>query len=85
MNTVKVSKNDVATHIYSSTKPSEVVEGTNQIFIRGKVERFYLLGVSLSKLLGLNDCHNFIQQLRNLLEEYEVLVVLQANQIKHAL
>ena len=46
--------------------------------MKQKIERYYHLGCSLSKVLGLNDCHNFIQYLANLLEEYEIWVVIQA-------
>ena len=53
--------------------------------MKQKIERYYHLGCSLSKVLGLNDCQNFIQHLRNLLEEYEVWIVLQAQQAQASL
>lgn len=47
-----------------------------------KIERYYNLGVSLSKCLGLFECVNFVQYLLNLLEEYEHFVVTQNNALK---
>ena len=49
----------------------------NQTFMKQKIERYYNLGVSLSKCLGLFDCVNFVQYLLNLLEEYELYIVMQ--------
>jgi hypothetical protein len=48
----------------------------NQLYMKLKIERYYSLGVSLSKCLGLFDCVNFVQYLLNLLEEYEVYIVM---------
>jgi hypothetical protein len=45
--------------------------------MKQKIERYYNLGVSLSKCLGLFDCVNFVQYLLNLLEEYELYIVMQ--------
>lgn len=42
-----------------------------------KIERYYNLGVSLAKCLGMFDCVNLVQYLRNLLEEYEVYITIQ--------
>jgi len=58
---------------------------TNEFYLKQKIERYYHLGCSLSKVLGLNDCHNFIQQLRNLLEEYEIWIVMQYHQLQTSL
>ena len=45
--------------------------------MKQKIERYYNLGVSLAKCLGLFDCINFVQYLLNLLEEYELYIVMQ--------
>jgi len=42
-----------------------------------KIERYYNLGVSLAKCLGFFECINFVQYLLNLMEEYEVFVMVQ--------
>ena len=49
----------------------------NSVYMKLKIERYYNLGVSLSKCLGLFDCVNFIQYLLNLMEEYEVYIIMQ--------
>lgn len=54
---------------------------TNELYMRHKIERYYNLGVSLSRVLGLFDCVNLIQYLLNLLEEYEVFITVQGNQM----
>jgi hypothetical protein len=50
---------------------------SHKVYMKLKIERYYNLGVSLSRCLGLFDCVNFVQYLLNLLEEYEVYIVLQ--------
>ena len=32
----------------------------NEVFIKEKIERYYYLGCSLSKVIGFHDCHNFL-------------------------
>ena len=54
---------------------------TNEVYMRQKVERYYNLGVSLSRVLGLFDSINLVQYLLNLLEEYEVYITIQGNQM----
>ena len=57
--------------------PSSRAADGNQIYMKLKIERYYNLGASLAKCLGLFDCVNFVQYLFNLLEEYEVFLILQ--------
>jgi hypothetical protein len=55
MNVVRVCKDDVKKWILVSS------EGEAHLaFIQAKIERYYCLAASLSKLLGLVDCHNFV-------------------------
>ena len=49
--------------------------------MKAKIERYYNLGVSLSRVLGLHDCVNVVHYLLNLLEEYEVYIHMQNNQV----
>ena len=51
--------------------------------MKAKIERYYNLGVSLSRLLGLHDCVNVVHYLLNLLEEYEVYIHMQNNQVQY--
>ena len=44
--------------------------------MRLKIERYYNLGASLAKCLGFFDCVNLVQYLMNLMEEYEVYIML---------
>jgi hypothetical protein len=52
---------------------------TNEMFMKQKIERYFNLGVSLSRVLGMFDCVNLVQYLLNLLEEYEVYITIQGN------
>lgn len=54
---------------------------TNELYMKYKIEWYFNLGVSLSRVLGLFDSVNLIQYLLNLLEEYEVFITVQGNQM----
>ena len=63
------SRGSIATNSYQNIEK-------NLFYMKQKIERYYNLGVSLSQVLGIFDCANYVQYLLNLLEEYEVYLVL---------
>lgn len=63
--------------VRSGPEATNRAKESNQVFMKCKIERYYNLGASLAKCLGLFDCVNFVQYLLNLLEEYEVYIILQ--------
>ena len=95
MNFIKINqehiKQLIMTSVVSHSRATPVNLGpgdqnsfqSNEVFMKHKVERYYNLGVSLSRILGLYDCVNFVQYLLNLLEEYEVYITMQNYQTQY--
>ena len=83
MNMVKINQNDIKSAVHGvmccaptdQQIPQNQLKDLNNTYMKDKIERYYNIGASIGRCLGLFDTVNFVQYMLNLLEEYEVYLM----------